>query len=57
METLQQEMHINSIKYFWPLMEDMSIRDAAVTTAEEVPGSGSTPIRFYDDRSYYGYAW
>lgn len=35
----------------------MSIRDAAVTAAEEVPGSGTTPIRFYGDKEYYGEAW
>ncbi len=41
---------------FWPLVGTMSIRNAAVAAAE-VPGSGTTPIRFYGDSSYDGSAW
>lgn len=42
---------------FWPLVGTMSIRNAAVAAAAEVEGSGTTPIRFYGDTSYYGTAW
>lgn len=31
-----------------------NIRDAAVWAASQVPGSGTTPIRFYGDRTYNG---
>lgn len=50
----------NSYKFaveFWPLVGTMSIRNAAVAAAAEVEGSGTTPIRFYGDTSYYGTAW
>lgn len=50
----------NSYKFavqFWPLVGTMSIRNAAVAAAAEVEGSGTTPIRFYGDTSYYGKAW
>lgn len=41
---------------FWPLVGTMSIQNAAVQAADEVPGKGTTPIRFYGD-DYYGTAW
>ena len=31
--------------------------DAAVDAAADVPGEGTTPIKFYGDRSYTGKAW
>jgi hypothetical protein len=42
---------------FWPLVGTMSIRDAAVYAANQVPGSGTTPIRFFGDSSYDGSAY
>lgn len=42
---------------FWPLVGTMSIQNAAVQAADEVPGKGTTPIRFYGDDYYYGTAW
>lgn len=35
----------------------VSIRQAAVDAAADVPGEGTTPIKFYGDRSYTGKAW
>lgn len=42
---------------FWPLVNTMSIRNAAVAAAAEVPGSGTTPIKFFGDTTYYGKVW
>lgn len=43
---------------FWPLLDGTtSVRQAAVDAAAEVPGSGTTPIRFYGDTTYNGEAW
>lgn len=43
---------------FWPLINGSNtVRQAAVDAAAEVPGSGTTPIRFYGDTSYTGEAW
>lgn len=45
-------------KYFWPETtgrnHSNNIRDAAVWAASKVPGSGTTPIRFYGDKTYNG---
>lgn len=47
--------------YFWPETYNKNhsnnIRDAAVWAADQVPGSGTTPIRFYGDRTYNGRAY
>lgn len=47
--------------YFWPEAvngaHSNSIRDAAVWAASQVPGQGTTPIRFYGDTTYNGRAW
>jgi len=43
--------------YFWPNVGTGSIRDIAVWAADQVPGTGTTPIRFYGDSSYNGRAW
>lgn len=32
-----------------------NIRDAAIWAASQVPGAGTTPIRFYGDRTYRGF--
>lgn len=37
--------HSHSTKY---------VRDTAVWAANQVPGSGNTPIRFYGDTTYNG---
>lgn len=43
---------------FWPLINGTNtVRQAAVDAAALVPGSGTTPIRFYGDTSYTGEAW
>jgi hypothetical protein len=46
--------------YFWPEAVNRNhsnnIRDAAVWAASQVPGSGSTPIKFYGDTTYNGRA-
>ncbi len=43
---------------FWPLINGSNtVRQAAVDAAAMVPGSGSTPIKFYGDTSYTGEAW
>lgn len=43
---------------FWPLIDgNKTIRQAAVDAAALVPGSGTTPIKFYGDTSYTGKAW
>lgn len=40
---------------FWPrLKANVSVRQAAVDAANDVEGDGTTPIRFYGDRSYDG---
>ncbi|KIR03232.1 hypothetical protein P261_02047 [Lachnospiraceae bacterium TWA4] len=48
-------------RYFWPETtarnHSNSIRQAAVWAASKVPGSGTTPIRFYGDRNYNGRAY
>lgn len=47
--------------YFWPETyngnHSNNIRDAAVWAADQVPGSGTTPIKFYGDKSYNGKAY
>ena len=44
--------------YFWPLViNGMRPREAAVQAAAKVPGSGTTPIKYYGDRSYSGRAY
>ena len=43
---------------FWPLINGTNtVRQAAVDAAALVPGSGTTPIKFYGDTSYTGEAW
>lgn len=43
---------------FWPRVDGkVAIQKAAIDAAAEVPGSGTTPIKFYGDRSYNGRAW
>ena len=43
--------------YLWTdFVTSVSIRQAAVNAAALVPGSGTTPIRFYGDSSWMGYA-
>ncbi len=43
---------------FWPLINGTNaVRQAAVDAAAQVPGSGTTPIKFYGDVSYTGRAW
>ena len=43
---------------FWPRIDgSVAIQKAAVDAASEVPGAGTSPIRFYGDRSYNGQAW
>lgn len=44
-------------KSFWNQVGSKSLRDAALAAASTVPGSGTTPIRMYGDKSYYGWAW
>lgn len=43
--------------YFWPMMTQYTLRDAALKAADKVPEAGSTPIRFYGDPKYYGVPW
>ena len=43
--------------YFWPLVGTKSLRNAAIQAANNVPGAGTTPIRYYGDQYYYGWAW
>jgi hypothetical protein len=47
--------------FFWPeavnRTHSNNIKDAAVWAASQVPGQGSTPIRFYGDTTYNGRAW
>lgn len=47
--------------YFWPETYNKNhsnyIQEAAVWAADQVPGSGTTPIRFYGDRTYNGRAY
>lgn len=42
---------------FWNQVGTNTIRDAALTAAASVPGSGTTPIKYYGDTSYHGWAW
>ncbi len=43
--------------YFWETyVTRYTIQQAAVKAAADVPGAGSTPIRFSGDTSWYGYA-
>lgn len=43
---------------FWPLINGTNtVRQSAVDAAALVPGSGSTPIKFYGDITYTGEAW
>ena len=46
---------------FWPETYNQNhsnnVRDAAVWAAAQVPGSGTTPIKFYGDTSYNGRAY
>lgn len=43
---------------FWPMLDgNITVRQAAVDAAAEVEGAGTTPIRFYGDRTYTGKAW
>ena len=42
---------------FWPLVGTMTLYNAAVTAANNVPGAGTTPIIYYGDTSYYGTAY
>ena len=46
---------------FWPETYNRNhsnnVRDAAVWAAAQVPGSGTTPIKFYGDTSYNGRAY
>lgn len=44
-------------KTFWNEVGSKSLRDAALAAANSVPGSGTTPIRMYGDKTYYGWAW
>ncbi len=48
-------------RFFWPetsaRKHSANIRDAAVWAASQVPGSGTTPIRFYGDKTYNGRAY
>lgn len=47
--------------YFWPEASNhahsSTVYGAAVWAASQVPGSGTTPIRFYGDTTYNGRAW
>lgn len=43
--------------HFWPKVGTGSIRDIAVKAADEVPGIGTTPIKFYGDTTYDGRAY
>ena len=44
--------------YFLALViNGMRPREAAVQAAAKVPGSGTTPIKYYGDRSYSGRAY
>jgi hypothetical protein len=46
---------------FWPEVvngtHSNNVRDAAVWAANQVPGSGTTPIKFYGDTTYNGRAY
>lgn len=43
---------------FWPYMNGYNpVQSSAVAAAADVPGVGTTPIRFYGDTSYTGTAW
>lgn len=42
---------------FWNQVGTNTVRDAALTAAASVPGSGTTPIKYYGDTSYHGWAW
>lgn len=42
---------------FWMHRVLMNVRDAAVKAAGEVPGVGTTPIKFFGDTSYNGEPW
>ncbi|MBU3193657.1 hypothetical protein [Clostridium algidicarnis] len=42
---------------FWPKVGSMPLRKAAIEAANAVPGAGTTPIRYYGDSAYYGWAW
>ena len=44
-------------KKFWPRVGSMPLQQAASEAAGDVPGDGTTPIRFKGDTTYYGYAW
>lgn len=41
-------------EYFWPRVGTKAIQALAVDAANSVPGSGTTPIRFWGDASYNG---
>lgn len=42
---------------FWDEVGTKSLRDAALSAASSVPESGSTPIRMYGDKTWWGAAW
>lgn len=44
--------------YFWhDYVTETTIRLAAIYAASNVPGDGTTPIRFYGDENWQGYSW
>lgn len=44
--------------YFWhDYVCETTIRLAAIYAASNVPGDGTTPIRFYGDENWQGYSW
>lgn len=42
---------------FWDQVGTKSLRDAALAAADSVDGSGTTPIRMYGDKTWWGSAW
>ena len=43
---------------FFPMLNGaIAVRQAAVDAAAQVPGDGTTPIRFYGDTTYDGTSW
>lgn len=43
--------------YFWSHVGSKAICSVAIDAAASVPGKGTTPIVFFGDRSWYGYAY
>lgn len=44
-------------QYFWPRVGTKPIYNLALDAAASVPGSGTTPIVYFGDKSWYGWAY